>query len=225
MRRERVDSERLSDNAILLYLWARAQDGSSCEGIGDRLKLMKLAFLVAYPLFRDKVKALNLRFFRHTWGPYSVEVDNTWEDLKNCGLLSEEEVFAVTDDGQKLSSAFAAEVLVLPENAGILQALDSVIGENAALDTPALLKKVYDMRCYTLGSRTTRQKVSAVPRGTEFTAILEEDQADHILVVPPGWQITLELAFHADGLRNLQRGIEDSHEGRVYGWEALGADV
>ena len=225
MRRERTDHERLSDNAVLLYLWARAQDQSSSEAVGDRLKLMKLAFLAAYPLFRGRVKALNLRFFRHTWGPYSVEVDNTWEDLKRCGLLLEEEVFSLTDDGRKLSSAFAIEVLARPENAGVLQSLDSVAAEHAPLDTAALLKRVYDMRCYTLGSQTTKQKVSAVPQGTEFTAILEEDQADQVLIVPPGWQITLELAFHPDALSNLQRGIEDTHEGRVHGWEALETDV
>jgi hypothetical protein len=29
------------------------------------------------------------------------------------------------------------------------------------------------------------------------------------------------LAFDPDALRNLQRGIEDTHTGRLHGWEGL----
>jgi hypothetical protein len=63
MRRERYDSERLSDNAVLLALWARVQESNGAETVGDRLKLMKLAFLAAYRLYQDRVKALNLQVF------------------------------------------------------------------------------------------------------------------------------------------------------------------
>jgi hypothetical protein len=61
--------------------------------------------------------------------------------------------------------------------------------------------------------------------GKNFTRLLEEEEAEASLYVPTGWQITLELTFHPDALRNLQRGIEDTHAGRVFGWEALGTDV
>jgi hypothetical protein len=54
---------------------------------------------------------------------------------------------------------------------------------------------------------------------------LGEGEAEESAVIPPGWQITLELTFHPDALRNLQRGIEDTYAGRVYGLEALGTDV
>ena len=65
MRRERTDSERLTDNAVLLSLWALAQTHLGGDAVGDRLKLMKLAFLTVYPLYWDKIKALNLGFLLH----------------------------------------------------------------------------------------------------------------------------------------------------------------
>jgi hypothetical protein len=80
------------------------------------------------------------------------------------------------------------------------------------------------MRCYTLDSPGARHKVDAVKIGREFTGLMEEDEAGQGLVIPPGWLVTLELTFDPYALRNLQRGIEDTFAGRVYGWEALSSD-
>ena len=117
------------------------------------------------------------------------------------------------------------EVLDLEENRPIRNAMAYAVDRYAALDTAALLRKVYDMRCYTLDSPGAKHKVEAVRMGSAFTRILEEDEAHQELAVPPGWRVTLDLTFDPDALRNLQRGIEDTYAGRVYGWEALGTDV
>jgi hypothetical protein len=225
MRRERTDYERLTDNAVLLSLWARAQERSGQEPAGDRLKLMKLAFLAAYALFRDRVKALNLRFFRGKWGPMADQVCDTWADLSARSLLVDDELFVVTEEGIRLADSFTGEVLGLKQNAHVLRTLDAVVEKYAALDTAKLLDEVYSMHCYTLESPGRKHRVSAVGEGREFTRLLEEDEAEETLHVPPGWQITLELTFHPDALRNLQRGIDDIQAGRVYGWEAVGTDV
>lgn len=225
MRRERTDWERLSDNAVLLHLWAASQELSGGEEAGDRLKLMKLAFLAAYPLFRENIKALNLCFYRYKKGPYSVQVSHTWGDLGESRLLGEDEVFFVTEEGMKFSECFRKEVLELEENERVLQVLSDVADRFAAVGTDEIMKDVYEMRCYTLDSPTTRQKVRSVPHYTDFTDLLEEDKAAETLYVPPGWQVTLELTFHPEALRNLQRGIEDTYEERVYGWDALGSEV
>lgn len=87
------------------------------------------------------------------------------------------------------------------------------------------MNNVYDLRCYTLASPGRKQRVQAVRMGTDFTRLLEEEEAEQTLYVPPGWEMTLELTFHPDALRNLQRGVEDTQAGRVYGWEAQSTDV
>jgi hypothetical protein len=225
MRRERTDFERLTDNALLLTLYARAQETAQSEAAGDRLKLMKLAFLSAYDLFRDNIKAFNLRFYRFKRGPYTGQVADSWADLTRSRLLVEDELFTVTEEGFRFAESFAAEVLSLEANRPVREVIDRISTEYAPLDTPALLQRVYDMRCYTLDSPGRKRTVQSVPLHQEFTTILEEDEADGALHIPPGWQVTLELTFHPDALRNLQRGVEGAQEGRLYGLEALGSDV
>src|SRR5437763_296743 len=106
MRHERTEDERLADNALLLTLWAEAQKRGPRETAGDRLKLMKLAFLAAYPLHLDGVKALNLAFYRYTHGPMASQVYDVWDDLIASRLLLEEEEFTVTAEGLRLAERF-----------------------------------------------------------------------------------------------------------------------
>jgi hypothetical protein len=225
MRRERTDSERLSDDAVLLALWSMAQQRGGNEAVGDRLKMMKLAFLTAYSLYWDRVKALNLRFYRYTRGPFSQQVSSSWDDLCRRQLLAEDELFSVTEEGQRLADGFTREVLGLEENKHIRYKIESVAEEYGAMETQPLLDRVYAMQCYTVGSPGKRHLVKAVAQYQEFTDILEPGEEQDALVVPPGWQITLELAFDPDALRNLQRGIDDATSGRLYGWDALGTHV
>ena len=226
MGRERTDYERLMDNAVLLTLWARTQQQSQKDHLGDRLKLMKLAFLTAYPLYWERVKALNLRFFRYKYGPYTSQVNASWDELTERRLMTEEEVFAVTDSGMRLADSFYREVLSQEENQAIRQTLDRVVDKYGTLSTDDLLSCVYEMECYTLHSPGTKRKVNDIPYHRDLTDLLEEEEAEQSLWIPPGWLVTLELTFDPDALRNLERGIEDTHAGRVYeGWEALGADV
>lgn len=225
MRYERTESERLSDNAVLLALWSQAQTVSGEEAVGDKLKLMKLAFLAAYPLYLDKVKALNLRFYRWKRGPMADQVYDSLGQLTERGLLLDEELYVVSDEGKRLADSFRDEVLGRPENESILREIDSIATTYGALPTAEILNRVYGMHCYNIESPGRKRLVKSTEQGTEFTAILGEEEADTALWIPPGWQITLELTFHPVALRNLRRGIEDIHSGRLYGWEALGTDV
>jgi hypothetical protein len=225
MRHERTDFERLADNAVLLSLWAQAQQRAGGEFAGDRIKLMKLAFVAAYPLFWDRVKALNLRFYRWYKGPMANQVYDTWGQLAERGFLIDEEVCIVTEEGLRLAESFTEEVLKLEQNAEIFRTVHSVVEEYAPLETPDILERVYNQRWYTLTSPGRKQPIRSIPHGREFTGILEEDEADSILVMPPGWQMTLDLAFHPDALRNLQRGIEDFQAGRVLSHAEMWGDV
>lgn len=225
MRHERTDIERVTDNAVLLTLWAMAQEQNPEHAVGDRLKAMKLAFLTTYELFWDNVKALNLAFYRHTWGPMSNQVYTAWDELQAAGLLREQEEITITETGQRLANEFASEVLSLPVNQPILGSLQSVTREYGPLPRPEVLRRVYAMHCYTLHDIARQELVKTMPIGRDITGLLSEDEADVILTVPPGWEMTLELALHSEALRNLRRGIEDTHSGRLHGWEALGTDV
>lgn len=221
MRRERTDSERLQDNALLLSLWAMAQKRSGGESVGDKLKLMKLAFFATYTLFQDSNKALNLRFYKWKRGPMADQVYDTIGDLTTRSLLLDEEEYIVSEGGMRLADDFTREVLGAPENRDILRVFSSVGDECGALSTEEILAKVYAMRIYTLADTGHKHIVNAIPLGTDITRILDEEESDFTIMVTPAWQVTLELAFHPTALRNLRRGIEDSEEGRVYTWEEM----
>jgi hypothetical protein len=225
MRYERTDYERLTDNALLLSLWAKTQERAGGTAAGDRLKLMKLAFLAAYPLFWDRTKGLNLHFYRWKWGPMANQVYDTWTDLVSMGLLLEEEEFVVSEEGIRFANDFSGEVLHLSENARILHVFEQVVRDYAELDRPQILERVYDLHCYTIDSPGRKHQVRAIAQGKDFTRLLEEHEAEDRLYVPPGWMLTLELTFHPDALRNLQRGVEDCHAGRVEPWESSPANV
>ncbi len=222
-RLERTDRDRLLDSAVLLYLWAGAQSRAG-DAAGDRLKLAKLAFLAANDLYWNRIKAVNLSFFRYQFGPFSRDLYANWDELTAAGHLVEEEQFRVTEQGQNLARQFGEQVLGAEPNAEIRHRLDCLLDTYAPLSTEALLDRVYKMRCRALdlpGLHTVRD----LPMYTDLTGVLDASEAGLVLAVSPGWEVSLELAFHPDALANLQTGIEDARQGRVFGWEALGGAV
>jgi len=215
MLRERTYDERVTDDAVLLVLWARAQERCGEEAAGDRLKLMKLAFVAAYRLHTARVKALNLRFYRWRKGPMSNQVSASWTDLVTSRHMIEDEEFVVTEQGVRLADQFRSEVLELPENRYIASVLDEVGDKFGCLPTDEVLGKVYEMRCYTVGSPGIQHRIGSIKQGTDIIDLLEAPQAEQVLQVPAGWEMTLDLAFDPDAMWSLNQGVADFHEGRV----------
>jgi hypothetical protein len=218
---ERTPEEHLDDDTLLLCLWAQAQERSKSTTVGDRLKLMKLAFLPTYHLFRERTKALNLKFFRYKHGPYSKEVADAWDDLEAADLMVEEELFTVTASGRKLAADFYREVLALPDNEAVRAAFYEVVIRYATVDTTRLVAEVYQMPCYTIKHPDVARPISKIPRGEDLTDRLRADVTNQALYVPDEWRSTLELVFHPEAHKNLRRGIQDSRSGRVLTAESM----
>ena len=86
MSDHRTPDEQRTDAALRAALWARFAQHPR-EDAGDKLRQMKLAFLAAHGLEKEGVRALNLSYYRWTWGPMSNEVYLAWEMLERAGLL------------------------------------------------------------------------------------------------------------------------------------------
>jgi uncharacterized protein YwgA len=216
--------ERLTDKAILLSLWAKTQEHSGDNAAGDRLKLTKLAFLLEYPLFRQSIKALNMKFFRYTYGPYSEQLCAIWEELGTSGLMTEIELFTVTERGKQLANSFIDEVLTAPENKAIFDHFNHVVATYADLDTRDILDRVYDMSCFAIGS-PSEVPLRKMPQFQDLTEVLDDAEAFARLHVSPGWLKTLELEFHPHAFENLQQGIEDARHGRITTIDELWAEI
>lgn len=220
MRAERDDTEAMLDSVLLLCLWSRVQaqqsehrSNSEQPYVGDRLKLAKLAFLATYDLFITNTRAINLSFKRDWWGPFTKELNTNWRQLERAGLMVEEEMFTVTDEGSELAQSFFAEVLDTNENSNIAQTLDFVASEYGPLDTDPLLREIYSKRCSTL-SHSRLRPISRIPRGEVFTAPLAAEEAISSLAVPEDWMETLTIVLSPGALRAIQEGLEDARAGR-----------
>lgn len=213
MRETRTYQEALADRAVLLSLWHRTST-TPMEDAGDKLRLMKLAWLVHFDLFSDNVKALNLPFYRWTWGPMSNYVYDDWAALESARLLESEERFVFTREGDELAKALTHDLLGREENTRIDAAIASVVDQCPdTMSTSELLRKVYAMSVTPVG-RTESLSIEKVPKGTQLTKILDDDEARERLIVEPAWLETLSVICSRSASEALEQGEQDFREGR-----------
>lgn len=206
--------ERRCDAALLLALWARSVEAPRKDA-GDRLWQMKLAFLAALGLSRDEVRALNLNFYRWTWGPLSNQVYEAWDDLEGAGLMRPEERFVVTRRGLELAEAFYAEVVCDERNVIVRETLDRVADEwRGEPRTSDILRHVYATEIAPLEGDVL-VPVSAISRGTELLEPVSADRAKGGLTIEPGWRETLALTLNAAARSTLDAAIADFRDGRI----------
>ena len=202
--------QRWIDAAILLALWTKATR-KPLEDAGDRLRLMKLAFLAAHDLHEQRFRALGLTFYRWMWGPLSNEVYEVWEMLTAAGLLDEEERFLITPEGAELADDFAREVLGDEPNDHVRRTVDRIAEAWAGrMATKPLLDHVYGLKVKPVG-RSRKITTRSAYRGQSLVAPPEGDLAGS-LVVGNDWIETLGLCFsptHEATLRQAERDFRD----------------
>ena len=207
--------ERRCDAALLLTLWARSVEAPR-EDAGDRLWQMKLAFLAALGLSRDEVRALNLHFYRWTWGPLSNEVYEVWDNLEGAGFMCPEERFVFTRRGLELAEAFYAEVVCDERNVIVRETLDRVAGEwRGEPRTGDLLRHVSAIEIAPPANGSAPIPIQAVAAGDPLLEPVPADRAKGWLTVEPGWRETLALAMNPEARATLDAAIADFREGRI----------
>ena len=192
MRLERTPFEELVDGLLTLALFHLAAP----EGpVGTRLKAAKLTFIPSLAMFQDRVRAFNFSFYRYTWGPFSKQLYETWEDLQWAGLLILEpggsgKIF-LTPEGHEIAQDFIDEVLSMGENQSVLEVLSDVAQRHGRANTTTLLKRVYDIDVTPIGI-PERMRIGAAPMGVYFTIPVEERLARKTLQVPHQWLVKLD---------------------------------
>lgn len=208
----RTQPQRWTDAAILLALWTKAAK-KPLEDAGDRLRLMKLAFLAAHDLHEQRFRALGLTFYRWKWGPLSNEVYEAWEMLTDAGLMEEEERFLITAGGVELADHFAREVLGDESNDHVRRAVDRVAEAwSGRMAAKPLLDHVYGLRIrpgdgsrkITVRSAGWGQRLIAPPKG-ELSGSLDIGNA---------WIETLGLCFSPSHEAAVLKAEKDFRERR-----------
>ena len=212
----RSADERRTDAALLLALWARAVP-SPREDAGDKLWQMKLAFLTALDLAQARVRALNLGFYRWTWGPLSNEGYDAWDDLTEGQLVQPDEHFVFTRRGLELAQAFYQEVVCDERNVRVRESIDGVAeawkGQPA---TRKLMEHVYGLEIAPCGEGGSLPiPIRDIEKGTELLEPVSGSEATGWLTVEPGWLETLALILKAEARAPLEAAITDFRTGRI----------
>ncbi len=213
--------QSLVDAALMLVLWHRAapQGGGDFHDendVGDRLRLMKLAFLAAHRFNEQQIAGLGLTFYRWTWGPLSNQVYAVWELLERAGALHEEEQWLITESGASLSDAFYGEVLQAESNRGARQAFDDIAARwrDEPL-TSAIMKHVYGLDVRPAGS-SLPVTVARVPLGDTIITPLEASIDSRGFEVDPAWLETLALSFSPSDVASIAAAEEDFRATRFH---------
>lgn len=137
--------QSLIDSMMLLTLWTRAAPEDGAPSIGDRQRLMKLAFLFSHALSEERIDALGLSFFRWHWGATSDGVFRAWTYLSEAGLISEDEQWTAAEDGVRFADDWYRDVLCAEENAPTRAVLDRVAARwRSCADSAPLVDAAYE---------------------------------------------------------------------------------
>ena len=137
--------QSLIDSMMLLTLWTCAAPEDGAPSIGDRQRLMKLAFLFSHALSEERIDALGLSFFRWRWGATSDGVFRAWTYLSEAGLISEDEQWMVAEDGVRFADDWYRDVLCAEENAPTRAVLDRVAAQwRVCPDSAPLVDAAYE---------------------------------------------------------------------------------
>ncbi len=206
-----LDEQRI-DAALLLALWSRAAPAGS-DDLGDRLRLMKLAYLGARSCAERRARGLSTSFYRWRWGPLSNEVYHAWEQLAAARLLQDDEHIVLTEDGASLADDFYDEVLRSEENASIRAALDEVAERwRAQPSTGAIMDYVYSLPARS--GAGNGETISSTALGAGLLKPLSARAAQSTISVDPGWLETLALLFNAPARARLREAEADFRAGR-----------
>lgn len=224
MREERTPEETLIDEALVLVQLDRFAHYKG-DIVGDKIKCMKLPFVVEYPMFEQRLKAFNLTYFRHRWGPLSKGVYKAWRDLEAVGCIGfDRNLLILTQAGHELAHAFAKEVLQAPENLFTFTELENVAQKFARLSTPRVKELVYRMDVQPIEGGP-RLKVRDAPIGTNFTRALDDREAKQALKVSRSWLETLAIELNPNNKQSIATAIEDFHQGRILSHEEVWGNV
>ena len=224
MREERTPDEIIIDKALILaQLDSIAHHKDNV--VGDRIKCMKLPFLVEYPMFERRIKAFNLTYFRFEWGPISKGVYEAWRDLEAAGfLVLDQNLLVLTQAGHNLAHDFIKDVLQTTGNQFFLTEIENTSKKVARLSTPWVKELVYRMDVQPIegGSKV---KVRDAPIGTNFTRALDDEEVTQALKVSQGWLETLAVELSPKNKQSINRAIDDFHEGRILSHEQVWGNV
>jgi len=211
LRKEsRTHTEWLVDILLQMFLISE----SYMDGI---TKLQKIVFLTEHKLVSDGVKALNHKFFRHHYGPFSKSLYDDYDYLMANGVLVEESGIQVTEMGKRILTNCEP---LFQKNEEIMIEIRSTVDKFGLIPLNILKEEVYDMEIVPVGNSVT-MKIRDVPQGQDLLRKLEMSEARQNFSIDDEWIDTLDILFDSNALTLLELSERDMKEGRVLSHEEV----
>ncbi|HYQ87226.1 MAG TPA: hypothetical protein VES59_08300 [Bacteroidota bacterium] len=201
----RTPEEVTIDKMLLLSLFSLTSQGSTLESM---LKVQKLSFLVAMPLFLARKKAFSLEFYRHQKGPMSTGIYTAVDDFHKIGLMKRDKHFLSNTNkrAQDLVKSFIEEVMQgIPENRFLSECLINVVREFANLRASRLTSLVYDMKFPTIEAPNRELTVRETPIHRHFTKVLDQPESELTISIPDDWMDTLAIALSPSNRADFEK--------------------
>lgn len=175
--------------------------------VGDRLKVTKLTFLATHRLYQAGYSAFALSFYKYTYGPFTKELYEVWDDLSAAGMVDvgpgPSSSIALTPNGLEFGSQFLQELFGAPQNEKVATAFAEIAGKYARESTGGLLRDVYQLRLQPVGY-SVELSVADVPMGVYLTRELPSDQARGKVNISEEWLIRYDIARQSGWARDEQ---------------------
>jgi superfamily II helicase len=183
------------------------------NAIGNKVKCMKLPFLVEYPMFEKNIKGFNCVYFKHDHGPMSKNIYPIWQDLKESGYIQiKGNYIELTEEGRELAQAFIKEVLKSVDNKFFLDAMEKVADDFGGLSS--ITPFIYDMVVYGI-QLDKHMKVRDLPKSITITRVVEDKDALKVIKIPNDWLQTLAITLNPINKKSVEKGLEDLRHNRV----------
>lgn len=155
MRKKR---EIIQDKILLLYLVSFVKNNHDIEG---NLKFQKLFFLTEWKLMESGIKALNFKFFRYLYGPFSKELLCDYNELKEKKYLSS--LFNLSEKAIDLIDYIHESIKDIGNNSKIIDCMTKTCSVYSKYPGIALTNKVYDMEIEPYDMPDKKMKIKDIP--------------------------------------------------------------
>jgi uncharacterized phage-associated protein len=197
----RTPEEEAVDRLLLLYLIDYAHKMRSLWG---KTKLEKLVYCAQYSMSTEKTKGFNYFFYKWKFGPFSKEIYEDLEQMKENRLILTKEFqdLQPTPIGTKVIDDCKE---IFKQNHDIINHIDCIVKEFKNYTADAIKDEIYGM--VILGQK--QKRVGDADLEEPLLQKLPLQEAKRVFQIDRSWLETLEIMFSGEFYESIIKARSD----------------
>lgn len=210
------EDRSIENKFVILALLQKAQERGS-EAL-TRIQVHKLLFVSEQEMWKKKILSTGFRFIKMEHGPWSIDIENTIEQLRHLGLVQTETVTtrrgdyaklaSLTDSGVELVNSIMRQRSAEPQEM-VLEAIGDAILRYGEMSSEELAELSHEFRNLKTGKTvhdTPPRQYLLVPRTMK--------QAAAVLELEESVSETLEVMEDEELQESILLSIEQARQGK-----------